>query len=188
MKDYKVELKIKNGYLSSMMDSHDIKNVAELSRLTGIHQTPLGEILNLKKSAYNANGALRKHVARLCDYFLCEVYDIFPPDHINEPLRQSKFDAYVNRDQIHQIEQAARDPYLLVSESELSFDDMVNSDKLTDRQKKILKMRFVDDLTLEQIGAKFNLSKERIRSIEAKAVRQLRWPRHSDKLRVFIEG
>jgi RNA polymerase primary sigma factor len=65
---------------------------------------------------------------------------------------------------------------------------MVNSDKLTDRQKKILKMRFVDDLTLEQIGAKFNLSKERIRSIEAKAVRQLRWPRHSDKLRVFIEG
>jgi RNA polymerase primary sigma factor len=63
---------------------------------------------------------------------------------------------------------------------------------LTPRDEKILKLRYgVDekqDYTLEQVGEVFNVTRERIRQIEAKALRKLRHPSRSRRLRVFVEG
>jgi RNA polymerase primary sigma factor len=63
---------------------------------------------------------------------------------------------------------------------------------LTPREEKIIQMRFgLDDRgehTLEQVGQSFAVTRERIRQIEAKALRKLRHPSRSRQLRVFIEG
>jgi len=63
---------------------------------------------------------------------------------------------------------------------------------LTPREEKIIQMRFgLDDRgehTLEQVGHSFAVTRERIRQIEAKALRKLRHPSRSRQLRVFIEG
>jgi RNA polymerase primary sigma factor len=63
---------------------------------------------------------------------------------------------------------------------------------LTPREEKILKMRFgLEDgsqHTLEEVGQTFAVTRERIRQIEAKALRKLRHPSRSHKLRVFLEG
>jgi RNA polymerase primary sigma factor len=63
---------------------------------------------------------------------------------------------------------------------------------LTPREEKIIKMRFgLDDRgehTLEQVGQSFAVTRERIRQIEAKALRKLRHPSRSRQLRVFVEG
>ncbi len=48
-------------------------------------------------------------------------------------------------------------------------------DQLSDREKGIIMQRFWNDKTLEEVGLMFNLSKERIRGIEVKALRKLRW-------------
>jgi len=62
---------------------------------------------------------------------------------------------------------------------------------LTPRQEKILRMRFgigeKADHTLEEVGQDYNLTRERIRQIEEKALRKLRHPSRSEKLRIFIE-
>ena len=62
---------------------------------------------------------------------------------------------------------------------------------LTPRQEKIVKMRFgigeKADHTLEEVGQDYNLTRERIRQIEEKALRKLRHPSRSKKLRTFIE-
>ena len=62
---------------------------------------------------------------------------------------------------------------------------------LTPRQEKIVRMRFgieeKADHTLEEVGQDYNLTRERIRQIEAKALRKLRHPSRSKKLRTFIE-
>ena len=63
---------------------------------------------------------------------------------------------------------------------------------LTPREEKVIKMRFgLDDgseHTLEEVGQSFAVTRERIRQIEAKALRKLRHPSRSHKLRAFLEG
>ncbi|MBI2026781.1 MAG: RNA polymerase sigma factor RpoD [Deltaproteobacteria bacterium] len=62
---------------------------------------------------------------------------------------------------------------------------------LTPREEKVLRMRFgigeESDHTLEEVGKDFNVTRERIRQIEAKALRKLRHPSRSKKLRAFLE-
>lgn len=68
-------------------------------------------------------------------------------------------------------------------------DDVLST--LTDRERKVLKLRFgVSDgypRTLEEVGSIFNVTRERVRQIEAKALRKLRHPTRSRKLKTFLE-
>ncbi|MEY3355728.1 MAG: polymerase sigma factor, partial [Pseudomonadota bacterium] len=64
-------------------------------------------------------------------------------------------------------------------------------DSLTPREAKVLRMRFgvemATDHTLEEVGKQFDVTRERIRQIEAKALRKLRHPSRSDKLKSFLD-
>ena len=63
---------------------------------------------------------------------------------------------------------------------------------LTPREAKVLRMRFGIDMntdhTLEEVGKQFDVTRERIRQIEAKALRKLRHPTRSEQLRSFLDG
>ncbi|MHB9119471.1 MAG: RNA polymerase sigma factor RpoD [Burkholderiales bacterium] len=65
-------------------------------------------------------------------------------------------------------------------------------ESLTPREAKVLRMRFGiemnTDHTLEEVGKQFDVTRERIRQIEAKALRKLRHPSRSDRLRSFLDG
>jgi RNA polymerase primary sigma factor len=63
---------------------------------------------------------------------------------------------------------------------------------LTPREEQVLKMRFGvgdgSEHTLEEVGRSFNVTRERIRQIESKALRKLRHPSRSKKLRPFLDS
>ena len=63
---------------------------------------------------------------------------------------------------------------------------------LTERERRVLQLRFgIDDgrsRTLEEVGRDFGVTRERIRQIEAKALRKLRHPSRSKRLRDFLEA
>jgi RNA polymerase primary sigma factor len=63
---------------------------------------------------------------------------------------------------------------------------------LTPREEKVIKMRFGledgSEHTLEEVGQSFAVTRERIRQIEAKALRKLRHPSRSRKLKAFMDG
>jgi RNA polymerase primary sigma factor len=63
---------------------------------------------------------------------------------------------------------------------------------LTPREEKVLRMRFGigedSDHTLEEVGQDFSVTRERIRQIEAKALRKLRHPSRSKRLKTFVES
>ena len=71
----------------------------------------------------------------------------------------------------------------------LALDEVL--DTLTEREQKVLRLRFgLEDgrpRTLEEVGKEFNVTRERIRQIEAKALRKLRHPSRSKKLRDFLD-
>ena len=85
----------------------------------------------------------------------------------------------------------------VASPMEQATDDSLNEtttnilSELTDREAKVLRMRFGIDMntdhTLEEVGRQFSVTRERIRQIEAKALRKLRHPARSGQLRSFIE-
>ena len=65
-------------------------------------------------------------------------------------------------------------------------------DTLSPREAKVLCMRFgidtITDHTLEEVGRQFDVTRERIRQIEAKAIRKLRQPNRAEKLRSFLDS
>ena len=71
----------------------------------------------------------------------------------------------------------------------LKYDDILGS--LTAREAKVLRMRFGigmnTDHTLEEVGKQFDVTRERIRQIEAKALRKLRHPTRSSHLKGFLD-
>ncbi|WIM04580.1 MAG: RNA polymerase sigma factor RpoD [Candidatus Nitricoxidivorans perseverans] len=84
---------------------------------------------------------------------------------------------------------APADAALFASLREVTKDVL---DSLTPREAKVLRMRFGiemnTDHTLEEVGKQFDVTRERIRQIEAKALRKLRHPSRSEKLRSFLDG
>lgn len=83
-------------------------------------------------------------------------------------------------------------PIDIVSNQSLSDQTKKVLSTLTAREEKVLRMRFgigeKTDHTLEEVGQSFDVTRERIRQIEAKALRKLRHPSRSKKLKAFIEG
>ncbi|WP_326526549.1 sigma-70 family RNA polymerase sigma factor, partial [Dokdonella sp.] len=75
--------------------------------------------------------------------------------------------------------------------SNLQFATQEVLDSLTPREAKVLRMRFGiemnTDHTLEEVGKQFDVTRERIRQIEAKALRKLRHPSRSEQLRSFLD-
>jgi RNA polymerase primary sigma factor len=63
---------------------------------------------------------------------------------------------------------------------------------LSPREENIIRMRFGledgSEHTLEEVGLKFNVTRERIRQIEAKALRKLRHPSRAHRLKAFLQG
>ena len=82
-------------------------------------------------------------------------------------------------------------PFDIATSADLKRSIMEILDTLTEREAKVLKMRFgigmSTDHTLQEIGIQFNVTRERIRQIEAKALRKLRHPARSDHLRIFLD-
>lgn len=87
--------------------------------------------------------------------------------------------------------QESESPYDTVENRELSLRVTEVLSSLTDREEKIIRLRFGigenAEYTLEEIGKRFNVSRERIRQIEKKALNRLRHSSRRDKLRYFLD-
>jgi RNA polymerase primary sigma factor len=79
----------------------------------------------------------------------------------------------------------------IVMKSELHNDIMQALDSLTPREREVIMLRFgintEEPMTLEEVGKIFNITRERIRQIEAKAIRKLRNPKRSNKLKSYTK-
>jgi RNA polymerase primary sigma factor len=94
---------------------------------------------------------------------------------------------------LHDIlrDQNARDPFLQTSRTEMAESMALVLDSLTGRERRVLELRFgfgdERPRTLEEVGREFNVTRERIRQIEAKAFRKLKLPSRDRKLRGWLD-
>jgi RNA polymerase sigma factor (sigma-70 family) len=193
MKDYRLEIKIKNNYLFTKMQEYGIKNAAQLAEAIGSNPTSISRYLNLLVPAYEKNGRLTKIAKKLCDFFFCSVEELFPAEHLENALDKNIVVTEKNKHELlpsRMLE--TNDPSIALMEEEIALGVKQSLAKaLNEKEQKILALRFGLDgevsHTLLETAELFGVSRERIRQIEAKALRKLRNPRNQDLLYPFLE-
>jgi RNA polymerase sigma factor (sigma-70 family) len=184
MKDYALQIKIKNNYLLQMMKRRDLTTVAELSRQSGVNQSTLGSLLSLQTPAYGSSGKLAPCVTKLCEFFDCLPEDLFPEQHLQETLPINKVLIEANAEDLIPLSMriASQDPLdLLMQEEE---EEMTTSRvaeavaKLRLRDRVILKHRYGLDSdspeTLQEVAERLAISAPRVRQLESRGLRSLR--------------
>ena len=188
MKDYSLQIKIKNNYLLTMMKQHNITTAAALSRASGVDQGGIGNILNLKTPAYTSKGEMVSDVEKLCDFFQCTPDDIFPEQHLQESLPVNKVYMEANAEDLVPMyaRLGSQDPLDLLLEQEqeeLEHNALAAAvSTLYESQQNVLKLRFGvgtdfdESHTFTQIGEIMERTPTRISQIQDKALEKMRRP------------
>jgi len=179
--DYLLTLKVQNAPLFKVMKNAGYETVAELSRACGVHQTAIGKIANLKMAAFLSDGiTVRPVVLVVAKHLNVHFSQLFPVDHLMLTLEENTFKAEVTTDQLEQLTIGTTDPARLLEEMETIgrdvFGDIISAGQLTEREKRVLRMRIDENMTLGEIAKVFDVSRERARQIIKKALRKLSHP------------
>jgi len=193
MKDYRLEIKIKNNYLFTKMQEYGIKNASQLARAVDSYPTAVGHYLNLTKSPYTKKGELKEIPKKLCDLFYCDIEDLFPSEHLENALEKNIVITEKNKHELLPSRMLETDDpsVALIEQEVMQGVRQALAKSLSEREQKVLALRFgLEDEkphTLDQVGELFGVTRSRIRQIEAKALRKLRNPRNQDLLYPFLE-
>lgn len=188
MKDYRIQIKVRNANILRLMENCGIKTVAELCRLAGTNQQNIGKILNLQLSPVftgRANtGDWLPCVVKLCEFFGKLPADLFSQEQMT-PLAKNTGSTDVGFEEItNLIGGYAEDPSALleIKDRDKTLSNVLAT--LSDREQAIINLRHGLDgqtHTLQEVATIFGVTQERIRQIEIKALRKLRYPGHWTK-------
>jgi len=193
MKDYLLQIKIKNAPMIEIMRVHGYENAADLSRASGIQQTTIGSYLNLKLAPWSSSrNRWKLSIIKIADCLKVPIESLFPAQHLEKCLPRNSIEAEIDLKELEQLSQGKLEPSIedrLLEESQINILDAA-LDSLLDREKKVLKMRhgigYPEAMTLHEIADEFSLTTERIRQIEYKALRKLKNPLRSKDLQDLI--
>ena len=176
--DFLFEVRVKNGRIAAAMRRAGIATIAELSRQTGIYQTNLGKLVNLKvlpiKKAPGINWI--KDVERLAKFFGVSEDDLFPPSVKHSALKTNKFFVAASEAEISIMLESMEanalppDEIILRVERRQILKRLLNN--LPARTCRILDQR-LDGKLYKEIGAVEKISVEKVRQIERRALRDI---------------
>lgn len=157
MKDYLVQVRIKNGYMHRRMREMGFASNAALSRESGVHQSRIGEFLNLKSYPMSRiSGQWLAGVQALANTLNCLPEEMFPPQHIQDPLIKNEVEFELNLNEVRLLERQS-DPEALLLEDEsrtLVHAALASLAKKNPREAQAVQQRFFEDATLKEISDK----------------------------------
>ena len=156
------------------------------------------DLINLKVSPWKRSPATKDHpptllegtlsdqVLKFAAFLNADPWSLFAPEQF-EPLDTNSAEIEMSAQEVQRlivdIETAPRLlPETIVERNEVNALVTEALDGLTTREKQIIKMHFYDDVPLREIGERFDISVERVRQIEDKALRKLRNPKRTARL------
>ena len=149
--DYIVELRIRNGYMRKQMLAKGYYSNAELSRASGVSSSRVGEFMNLLKAPVKRSGDWAAGVAEIAAALECLPEDLFPPQHLEQPLKKNKAELEMDLDQISAITSASPETLLIAQDAKNILSDAIDS--LGGRDAKAIREYFFDGMSMAEIAA-----------------------------------
>lgn len=186
-KDYRVNIKVRNNRLIEAIEESGGQLGGKWCKANNLNYTRVNDLIRLKASPLAANKIdLSATAAKLCEVLNKSPNELWSDDLIH-PLVQNDIAVKLSAPELKQIVQYHEnepDKLFAISEMQDKVNDVVND--LDPREKEVIKMLFFDELTLEEVGERFDVTRERVRQIEARALRKLRHPKKSEELKSYL--
>lgn len=174
MKDYRIEIKVKNNLLWNAMRAKGIKNAAHLARATGLAAGTVGDYMNLTANVYSANGnGYRPSFEKIYIFLGVLPCDIYPEERMVEPLLNNKRVIKANATELLQLGSREPDPTEVIRLEQRSKSVHKLLGLLTEREALVVRLRSGIDgdiHTLEKIGLIIGVGKQRASQIYEKAI------------------
>ena len=195
MTDYRVQIKVRNARLLRAIERAGHQPGQIFAREVGISYTGhLLPYLNLKRTPFDENGDLRPCAEMLC-VFLNRMPDELWSEEQRYPLLTNAAEIELSAASVHELLASpsdCADPLSLLEKKQAAQAVDALLDTLTPREAEVLRLRHGIDgepMNLEEMAKAKGCSRERIRQIEAKALRKLRAPaRQTVLMDVVVEA
>ena len=169
MEDFNVKITVRNNRLLQAIRKK-YESVADLSRKMGRSQGAVNALVAMKVKPINEKGwtELASDVAAMVGK---EPVEIWPENLQDIRLSTSTSEFTIDMDGVKQIMSDNSTEKMIAHSQVLQQLDT----RLTDKQKKVIDMRFNQNMSLEETGKVLGLSRERVRQIECKSIRRMRY-------------
>jgi RNA polymerase sigma factor (sigma-70 family) len=198
MKEYRVKVTVRNNLLLSAIEDAGYKSQAEFARSAGLTDTQVTALVGLRACPINNDGEFSKLAQAVMEVLGACPTDLWTEEQLTMRLKTSSAEGKLDQYQLRaalgknasdligfDVKQSSEE-YLL--DVKKAVDEKLET--LPPREKKILQLRFgidAEEQTLEQVGDMFDVGRERIRQLEARALRKMRHPSRSDYLKPYLE-
>lgn len=168
MKEYVIQAKVKNNLiLSRILESYS--SVSQFCLVNDLNNTTVGRFINMQAPALTPGGAWNNAALKLADALGEDPSDLFTTEQAEAKLKTNEAYIEMSRQQVL----ALSDPLQVLEASDL-VTKLLGNCNLSSREEAVLQLRFYDELSLDDIGKRLEISTERVRQIEAKSLRKLR--------------
>jgi DNA-directed RNA polymerase specialized sigma subunit len=176
IKDYRVEIKVKNNRIFSLMQQHGISSQSELSRKAGVSLTSVTKILSMKVSPLKKDSDFCVTVKKIAKFFDVLPDEMFNEQQLSSPVKNNTGVIEVSYEQMKNLlpPKIEQDCIEQVEKEEDKESLKKALAILTPRESKILKEKYFNGCTYDEIGKMFDITQERVRQIQERAFRKIR--------------
>ena len=188
MHDYKVTIKVRNNRILDAIKEAGGEPGHKWCAVNDLNYGYVNNLINMTDSPLLKSGVLSLTAEKLCDVVGKLPEELWSNDQIR-PLEKNFTELDMTQEQVMALLPSHETTYIQdFDKKDLEEVMSVVLGTLDNKHRKILNLRYKEGLTLDEIAEKYDVTRERIRQIEARALRQLRHPLRSDFLRPFLEG
>jgi RNA polymerase sigma factor (sigma-70 family) len=174
MSDYRVNIAVRNANLLRAIEAAGYQTGEIFAKKVGISNTTLCKYLNLTKSPLTKRGEINESALALCTFLGKTLFELWSAEQVI-PLEKNKASVELDAAAINTLllSKEDNDPLQLTAQTEMQEVVRAAIDTLPPRYADVIRRRFFAEDTFDDVGALFNVTRERVRQLEIKGLRLL---------------